>query len=163
TTFTMRNGRGIQVVAPLPTTSLEVRALSGEGLSRAEAINLMVAEESTRPFDLECGPLLRALLVEVSEHDHVLILCLHHAVSDGWSIDLLIAELFAHYRDAIENRAAELPPLSVQFRDYADWERQRMPEVLREQLPFWREQLSGELPVIQLPTDHPRPSVPRHH
>ncbi|HEV2756821.1 MAG TPA: amino acid adenylation domain-containing protein, partial [Actinomycetota bacterium] len=112
--------------------------------------------EAMRPFDLERGPLLRARVLRLGADDHVLLLVMHHIVSDGWSRSVLLDELGTLYG----NEGARLPQLPVQYADFAAWQRRWLSgDVLQAQLDYWRERLAGLAPVLELPADHPRPPV----
>ncbi len=115
--------------------------------------------EASQPFDLSCGPLLRVCLWQVSDEEHVLLLNMHHIVSDGWSMGVLVRELSVLYGAFCDEQSDPLPPLSVQYADYAIWQRGWLSEeILEHQLSYWREQLEGA-EVLELATDHPRPAV----
>ncbi|MEU1288912.1 amino acid adenylation domain-containing protein [Kitasatospora sp. NPDC005856] len=118
-----------------------------------------IAQLVARPFDLAAGPLLRALLVRLAEEDHVLALVMHHIVGDGWSIDILNRELdvlYARYTDCADR---ELPPLPVQFGDYARWQRDRLDSgALAASRDYWRTELA-DVPALELPADRPRPPL----
>jgi natural product biosynthesis luciferase-like monooxygenase protein/FkbM family methyltransferase len=117
-----------------------------------------LAEAAARPFDLARGPLLRTCLVRLNEDEHLLLVSMHHIISDGWSLGVFLRELTAFYGAA--GAASTLPELPVQYADYAAWQRQWLQgEVLERQLTYWRERLSGAPPVLELPTDYPRPAV----
>ncbi|WP_017256450.1 condensation domain-containing protein, partial [Pseudomonas tolaasii] len=113
-----------------------------------------------QPFDLEQGPLLRVKLLRVSDEDHVLLVVQHHIVSDGGSMRVMVNELIELYGGYCRNAPVELPPLAIQYADYALWQRSWMEAGERErQLAYWVAQLGGEQPVLELPQDHPRPAV----
>jgi amino acid adenylation domain-containing protein/non-ribosomal peptide synthase protein (TIGR01720 family) len=127
--------------------------------ARETRVHELLEAHATRPFDLRRGPLARTLLIRLSERDHVLGVVLHHIVSDGWSMQVLVRDLAELYAAALEERPALLAPLPVQYADYARWQRSWLDSgVLERQLAFWRSRLAGEPPVLSLPTDHPRPS-----
>ncbi len=143
---------------PVPLPLVDVTALP-PAPRRAEARRLATAE-ARRPFDLERGPLLRAGLVRLAAAEHVLLLSLHHVVSDGWSMGILVRELTALYSAASQGRPALLPALPVQYADYAAWQRRWLAgEVLEGHLAYWRQALAGVPPLLDLPTDRPRPPV----
>ncbi|WP_394836403.1 amino acid adenylation domain-containing protein [Pendulispora rubella] len=120
-----------------------------------EALALL-EERAHRPFDLGTGPLLRVTLVRLGEHEHVLLVVLHHIVSDGWSMGVLIREVTELY--ATDATDAELPPLRIQYADYARWQREWLDgPAFEQQLAYWRQTLGSDPPVLSLPTDHPRP------
>ncbi|MGK3959181.1 non-ribosomal peptide synthase/polyketide synthase [Sorangium sp. So ce118] len=117
-------------------------------------------EEAQVPFDLAKGPLLRTTLLRLGEQEHVLLLTLHHIVSDGWSLGVLVRELGALYEAFSKGLPSPLPALPIQYVDYAVWQRAWLSgEVLEAQLAYWRQQLSGAPPALELPTDRPRPAV----
>src|SRR6266545_4720446 len=115
------------------------------------------AGTAARPFDLAAGPLFRARLARLAAREHVLLICVHHAVFDGWSFGVFLRELAALYHARLAGRPADLPELPVQFADYTLWERQRLQgEVLENLVGYWREVLDGAA-ALELPTDRPRP------
>ena len=115
--------------------------------------------ETRRPFDLERGPLLRAALLRLAEEEHVLLLSVHHIVSDGWSMGVLIGELAAAYRELAAGRSPELTALPLQYGDFALWQRGWLVDAeLAKRLVWWTAQLAGAPPVIELPCDRPRPA-----
>ncbi len=166
TTFPAVDGEPSQVIAATAVAAgLEVRDLSGlpEEERGAEA-DRIAAADVRRPFDLAGGPLLRALLLRRSAHDHVLVLSMHHIVCDGWSLGVLTRDLGALYRAAVAEAAPALDPLPVQYADFAVWQRRRLAgEELDRQLGFWREELAGLPELLELPADRPRPPVQSLH
>ncbi|HEX8272375.1 MAG TPA: non-ribosomal peptide synthase/polyketide synthase [Longimicrobiaceae bacterium] len=164
TVFEERGGAPVQTVAPAGGFALPVADLSAVGGAAREAEVLRRAgEDAARPFDLAAGPLFRAGLLRLSGDDHVLLLCMHHVVSDGWSMGVLLRELSALYGAFREGRESPLAPLPVQYADYAAWQRgQLRGEALDGQLAYWRERLAGAPALLELPTDHPRPAVQSH-
>ncbi|MFP2934915.1 condensation domain-containing protein, partial [Pyxidicoccus sp. 3LG] len=125
----------------------------------AEARRL-AAEEARKPFSLAEGPLLRTTLLRLGAEDHVLLLTMHHIVSDGWSVGVLVREMAALYAAFREGQGSPLPELPLQYADYSAWQQQWLRgEVLQSQLDWWREQLRGAPAVLELPTDFPRPAV----
>ncbi|GEN09771.1 non-ribosomal peptide synthase domain TIGR01720/amino acid adenylation domain-containing protein/natural product biosynthesis luciferase-like monooxygenase domain-containing protein [Myxococcus fulvus] len=154
TTFSMSDSGAVQHITPpgplpLPLGTLE-EGVSVEAWARAEA---------RKPFDLEQGPLFRTSLLRVHEQEHVLLIVMHHIVSDGWSSGVLFHELATLYAANIEGKQATLPTLPVQYADYAAWQLEWMrgPELAAEQA-WWRDVLA-DVPVLRLPTDRPRPPV----
>lgn len=161
TTFATIGASPVQVIAPTLVLPLPVTDLSALPKSEhdEEAVRL-AAEEALRPFDLARGPLVRTTLVRLGQEDHVLLLTMHHIISDGWSVGVLFRELGTLYEAFSQNKLSPLRELPIQYADYAVWQREWMQgEVLDEQLRYWRERLGGELPVLELPTDRPRPAV----
>ncbi|RMT11375.1 Amino acid adenylation, partial [Pseudomonas coronafaciens pv. oryzae] len=160
TTFMDIEGEGRQCVAvagqrlPLPVIDLQ-------GYHDAEArLGELMEEEGARPFDLTTGPLMRVSLVKLADDEHVLLLTQHHIVSDGWSMGVLTRELGLLYEAFLQGRADPLPPLPVQYVDYAVWQRRWLSgEVLETQRRYWHEALSGAPLLLELPADHKRPAV----
>ncbi|OJT19745.1 hypothetical protein BO221_36000 [Archangium sp. Cb G35] len=117
-------------------------------------------QEAQRGFSLEHGPLLRTTLLKLAEQEHLLLVTMHHIVSDGWSMGVLVREVASFYEAFSSGRTPQLPQLPVQYADYASWQRQWLrDEALQSQLSYWRQQLAGAPPALELPTDRPRPSV----
>ncbi|MBA2672822.1 non-ribosomal peptide synthase/polyketide synthase, partial [Ramlibacter sp.] len=165
TVFEMRNGQSVQVIHETLDVPVAFEDLSGlsEGARQAKAA-LLLEQEAAKPFDLARGPLLRVGLLKFGGQEHVLLLTMHHIVSDGWSMDVLVNEVAQIYRAQAEGGDANLPPLAIQYADYAVWQRERLQgEVLQEQLGYWRAQLEGAPALLELPTDRPRPAVLTHH
>ncbi|HZH15045.1 MAG TPA: amino acid adenylation domain-containing protein, partial [Archangium sp.] len=162
TTFQADPQEGVvQVISPPASLSLPATDLSGLPESERETEVLRLAqEEARRPFDLAQGPLLRVALLRLGEHQHVLLVTMHHIVSDGWSVSLLSRELSALYEAFSKGQPSPLAELPIQYADYAGWQRQWLQgDALERQLSYWRKQLSGAPQALELPTDHPRPSV----
>lgn len=159
TTFSMEDGEPVQVIVPhlpieLPMADLE--RLSPE--EQTTAMNWHIGEEARRPFHLATGPLFRASLLRLGSHNHRLLLTIHHIVADGWSLGVLFSELTAIYSAFAANQASPLPELPIQYADYAVWQQQWLKSnEAQEQASYWKRQLTG-LPVLNLATDHPRPS-----
>ncbi|WP_420130151.1 amino acid adenylation domain-containing protein, partial [Longimicrobium sp.] len=166
TTLRQRDGRAVQVIAPfglaLPLGfALPVEDLSALGAAEREGeASRRVADEAARPFDLAAGPLFRARLLRLAADAHVLLLTLHHAATDGWSMGVLYRELSALYEAYADHRASPLAEPAVQYADYAVWQREQLRgEVLERQIGYWKGRLSGAPALLELPTDHPRPAV----
>jgi amino acid adenylation domain-containing protein len=159
TTFAFVDGRPIQLVAPFRNVSLLQKDLSGREEREHEASRL-VREEAERPFNLTEGPLFRATLLRMKEDEHILLVTLHHIVADGWSIGLLVREVAAHYEALQQGKEPGLAELSIQYADYAAWQREWLSgDVLERQLAYWRPQLAGASHALDLTTDFPRPPV----
>ncbi len=158
TTFHAEDGIPVQVIAPQPSFLLVEEDLGG--LPAAE-LGRRLHERLRTPFDLSRGPLLRAVLYRLAAAEHALAVVVHHIVADGWSLGVFIRELAALYRSAVLGEPPSLPPLPLQYADFALWQRQRMAgAVLEEQLAYWRRRLAGAPPVLELPADRPRPALP---
>ncbi len=165
TSFPSRDGQPIQLIAPprpLPLPLLDLQSLA---LREAVALELATIE-AQRPFDLATGPLLRATLLRLAADEHIVLLTLHHIIADGWSMAVLIRELTALYHAATTGQPPALPPLPIQYADYALWQRHwlhdapsaEQPSPLQMYLDYWRSQLA-DLPTLNLPTDAPRPAI----
>ena len=127
---------------------------------REDAIQDYVQQEIATGFDLEEGPLIRCSLLKETESSYVWVLVMHHIVSDGWSMGVLHREWSELYNAALEQRTPELSPLSIQYKDYAAWHNaQLQSEDINTHKNYWLEQFKGELPVLELPSDKPRPKV----
>jgi amino acid adenylation domain-containing protein len=163
TVFRVVEGEPVQVVLPAVDPGLEVVDLSGLPSGEREAEMERRRRETARwVFDLKRGPLFKASLLPVSDEEHVLLVVMHHVITDGWSLRLLNRELRALYAAYSAGEASPLPELEVQYADYAQWQRQYLSgEVLEGQLGYWREQLA-EVPALELPADRPRPPVQTH-
>src|SRR5690606_8192056 len=160
TTFHEIDGRPVQRIhAPTPF-ALPVTDLSGLPSEEREAeARRRAAEEAGRPFDLEQGPLFRAALLRLAEDEHVLLLGMHHIVSDGWSFGVLTRELGTLYRAFTSGEPSPLEDFEVQYADFAAWQRGWLQgRTLQRQIDYWVRQLDG-LATLQLPTDRPRPPV----
>ncbi|HEU5376092.1 MAG TPA: amino acid adenylation domain-containing protein [Ktedonobacteraceae bacterium] len=160
TTFSMVESQLMQVVSPQVPFSLNIIDLQmfSEDVRRTKGRRL-IKEEFHRPFDLLHGPLLRVSLLKLKEQSHALFLCMHHIISDAWSMEILFSEFKTLYAAYINGEPSPLPDLPIQYADYAIWQRDWLQgEVLNEQLEYWKKQLAG-LPALQLPFDHPRPAI----
>jgi amino acid adenylation domain-containing protein len=166
TVFPATDEGPVQRIAPEPDFALDRLDLSGappRSPGLPGDIERRIAEETARPFDLARGPLLRALLIRLGERDHVLVLTVHHIVSDGWSLGVLVREGAALYQAALDGRPSPLPEPPVQYADFAVWQRERLQgERLEAQLAWWRRELAGAPARLELPTDRPRPAVQSH-
>ena len=163
TTFQSVDGEPVQVVAP--PTRQEVAGYDLRPLSHREreaALDRLVAEEPRRPFDLAAGPLLRVGVAWLGPADFAVLITVHHIVADGWSMEVLSRELGALYVAFCDGRPSPLPDLTIQYGDFAVWQRRRLSGTgLDDQLAYWRRALDGMTPLA-LPTDRPRPAVQTH-
>ncbi|MFF2129515.1 amino acid adenylation domain-containing protein [Streptomyces olivochromogenes] len=161
TTFGFVGGLGVQVVHPALAPGWSLVDLTGVPEDLREAwLQDTVRDESVRPYDLEHGPLLRVRLVRLAAGEHVLVLGMHHIVTDGWSIGVVASELGELYAARVQGRAADLPELTLQYADFAAWQRGRLSDrgVLGNEVDWWRQRLAGLAP-LELPTDRPRPAI----
>ncbi|HEX8934314.1 MAG TPA: condensation domain-containing protein, partial [Pseudonocardiaceae bacterium] len=160
TTFETIEGRGVQVVHPPAPVVLPVQDLSEcTPAERESELQRLLAVEADQGFDLARGPLLRVGVVRLGAGEHVLTVAMHHIVTDGWSMGVLMRELVAFYNATRTGTPPQLPELTVQYVDYALWQREVLAGARMDTaLDYWRNQLAG-LPVLELPTDRPRPAV----
>jgi amino acid adenylation domain-containing protein len=161
TIFIESDGKPMQVVLDYLTVKLAITDLSEMDEAERDArVEELSQAETHEPFDLTEGPLLRVKLLRLGVQSHKLLLTLHHIVSDGCSTDILIREIWLVYKSLINGTAALLPKLPIQYGDFAEWQREWLRgEELQDQLDYWKEQLSGAAPLLELPADHPRPAV----
>lgn len=144
--------------------ALQVIDLRGyEDLDREAQLRLHEVADRSAPFDLKAGPLVRGRLLQLRNDEHVLFLTMHHIVSDGWSMGVMIRELATLYRACAQGQGEVLPPLPIQYADYAQWQREAARSVAFEkELAYWRQRLGAAPPQLELPTDRPRPAVQTH-
>jgi len=160
-TFANTGEGPVQRIAPAGPFTLPVTDLTGlpDAEREGEARHL-VKQEAYRPFDLERGPLFRARLLRMGEATHGLLVVMHHIISDGWSMGVFSREMKALYEAFSSGRPSPLPPLELQYADFARWQREWLQgETLRSQLAYWKQQLGGALPRLELPLDRPRGSI----
>lgn len=158
TTMQSLDGRPVQIIhepaaVPLPIIDLQEYAMH----EREAHLEQLIQREVQRPFDLEQGPLVRCALFRTAEREHVLLTVKHHIISDGWSLGVFFKELEQLYHAFASGSTPDLPPLPVQYGDFAAWQQQQTPHDAR----FWKEKLAGAPTSSDLPTDHPRPARPR--
>jgi amino acid adenylation domain-containing protein len=164
TAFREENGIAVQVIQPKQYIALPVLSLAGlaEADQKTEVDRLATAE-ARKSFDLTRGPLLRTRLLRLGPEDHVLIFTLHHIISDGWSLGVLVREAKAIYAAYIQGLESPLPELTLQYADYAVWQRGWLKgEAVEQHLAYWKKQLHLMPPVLELPGDRPRPRELRH-
>jgi amino acid adenylation domain-containing protein len=162
TTFKVAEGRPVQIVQASYELGLEVVDLRRLAAAEREAEALRLGRERARvPFDMERGPLLRAMLVQFGDEEYRLYLFLHHIIFDGFSVyNVFLPELVAVYKAFLAGHASPLGELQLQYADFAEWQRKSLGEAeLNQSRAYWSSQLDGELPVLELPTDHPRPAL----
>ncbi len=161
TTFPAVDGRPIQLVKAHHTLTVKVVNLHEVAQTQGEAELLRVAiEESRQSFDLALGPLLKMALLRISEEDHLLVFTVHQIICDGWSAGIFFRELEKIYETFSNGQSLTLPPLPIQYADFVLFQRQWVNgEVLESLLSYWKNQLGGVVPMLELSTDRPRPSV----
>jgi aspartate racemase len=160
TTFAVVDGKPIQVIAEPTPFRLQLHDLSGlEQSDREREAARLATAEAECPFDLSKGPLLRIHLIRLGENDHLWVENIHHIISDDWSMKIFTQELAELYRAFSQDQPSPYSDLPLQYVDFAQWQRDWLQgEVLDAQVAYWKKQLDGTLPVLQLPTDRPRPA-----
>jgi amino acid adenylation domain-containing protein len=161
TSYRLVDGEPVQHIHRPAPIGLEIVDLAGISLSeQSERVRQLADAEALRPFSLQDGPLIRATLLILSADEHVLLMTMHHIVSDGWSIGLIGRELSILYAAFLRGQPSPLEELDIQYADFAHWQRQWLqgPEY-QAQLGYWRQHLQGAPGVIELQTDRPRPPV----
>ncbi|MFP2932958.1 non-ribosomal peptide synthetase, partial [Pyxidicoccus sp. 3LG] len=161
TTFQAEGGEPRQVIHPATPRQLPVMDLGALPPEQHQAeVMRLATEDALRPFDMASGPLLRVLLLKLEPTEHVLLLNMHHVISDGWSMGVLVREVSTLYETFRQGRPSPLPELSVQYADFAVWQRTWLrAETLATQLAWWKQLLSGAPHALELPTDKPRPAM----
>ena len=161
TTFAEVDGQPMQIIGSVPGFELPIVDLTALDETAGESeTQRVIREEAQRPFDLTSGPLLRATLLRLRPDEHVLLLLIHHIVTDGWSMSVLFREISQLYEAAIAGRPSPLPALTMQYAGFVRWQRASLtPDRLASQLAYWRAKLAGADPVLELPTDRARPPV----
>ena len=152
------DGRPVQVTVAVSRFELPVTDLrSSTETEREQEVRDRIKAEAEWQFDFSAGSFLRAVLLQISNDQHILILTTHHIVADAWSMGILTRELWTLYDALANERTSPLQELAVQYADYAVWQREWLQgDVVESQLSYWKEELK-ELPILNLPTDHPRP------
>ena len=161
TTFTVLDDEPVQVISPeleLQVPVIDLTELPSE-FRESQALRL-ADEEARKPFDLSKGPLLRATLIKINQDEHIILLTMHHIVSDGWSMGVLVAEISTLYGAFSRNLPSPLPELPIQYADFAEWQKEWLTgEVVDNQLNYWETVFGDGAPVLELPTDRPRPAI----
>jgi hypothetical protein len=165
TSFMSVDGEPVQVIAPSLHLELPIQDLRGLPEAERQAkLERLSEEEARRPFDLGQGPLLRARVLRVTDEQQVLLLNMHHIISDGWSVGIFFRELSLLYEAAYQGKRSPLPELPIQYANYAQWQRERLSgATLAELLDYWRKQLAGAPGTMKLPLDKVRPPVQTFH
>jgi acyl-CoA synthetase (AMP-forming)/AMP-acid ligase II/acyl carrier protein len=161
TAFAVMHGQLVQVIAPTLSVPLKMVDLCPlPEVEREREVQHLTEEEIQRPFDLAQRPLLRLSLLRLGEREHVLLLTIHHIISDGWSISVFAHELTVLYEAFSVDAPSLLPALPIQYADFAYWQRQwPHSEAMAAQLAYWKRQLRDPLPMLHFPTDHPQAAV----
>jgi len=158
TTFPMIDGKPIQKILPSLQINLLVVNLQDLPSNQIEEI---IAQELQKPFDLTQAPLVRFTLLDLGQESYILVPVIHHIIIDGWSKGIFFKELSYFYQSFLSKTPVNLPQLPIQYADFAVWQRQWLQgEILENQLNYWQKQLADAPPLLELPTDQPRPSIP---
>ncbi|MFC5743664.1 condensation domain-containing protein, partial [Dyella tabacisoli] len=165
TSFAMVGDAPVQVIAPASPLALEIVDLGGlPAVEREAQARVHLQDEANKPFDLATGPLIRFSLIRLADNEHVLLLTIHHIVSDGWSMGIVVREVAALYQAFMQGLPSPLSELPIQYVDFAHWQRQWLSgDVLEQQLGYWKRQLADSTSLLMLPTDRPRPSLLTHN
>lgn len=159
TTFPLHQGQPMQKIHPTSAFALahtDLSSLSAD--ERVRQSEQMLSQEAQTPFSLEQGPLLRVRLCQLGEQEYILMLTMHHIISDGWSMSILVQEVTTCYRSLLQGQTPTLPNLSIQYVDYTLWQKRRLQgDMLQKQLDYWKTHLT-DAPVLELPADYPRPA-----
>jgi amino acid adenylation domain-containing protein len=165
TIYPSRAGRPVQVIQPFE--SIPLQYLDYSGLTedeRQQKLHRYVTEHGNRPYDLQHGPLVRFALLHTASNEDYLFFSIHHIGFDGWSQNVFIDELLQLYRTCLSGETAGLPELPIQYADYAIWQKDWLSgDTLKAFVDHWKNIYSGELPILDLPTDHPRPALQTYH
>ena len=165
TSFVAVDGTAVQRIAPQLTLPLEVSDLSALLSAEREArAHWLVQAEAQTPFDLAAGPLIRCSVLRLASDEHIFLLTMHHIVSDGWSIGVLVREIATLYSAYAQGLPSPLGELPIQYPDFAHWQRQWLRgEVLERQVDYWKRRLAHSPSLLELPTDRPRPAIASLH
>ncbi|MBN3898050.1 MAG: amino acid adenylation domain-containing protein [Nostoc sp. NOS(2021)] len=159
TTFAQENGEPVQLIHPEQEFDLEYKIIESLLDKQAENLKIILETESRRPFNLVKGPLMRAILYQISAQEHILLVNMHHIISDGWSLGIFVKELTEFYSAAVQGSQVSLPALPIQYGDYAEWQQNWLQaESVQQQLAYWEQALKSPLPVLDLPLDKLRPA-----
>ncbi|MCM3338074.1 non-ribosomal peptide synthase/polyketide synthase [Paenibacillus sp. MER TA 81-3] len=160
TTFHLVDGQAVTRIAPIGAFPLQMRKLTGNEAQKQKEVQSIILTASRHPFDLSTGPLFQAILLQLAVDEHLLLITMHHIVSDGWSLGVLQHELQQFYIAYITNEKPNLTELSVQYADFVHWQRAWLQGARGDsQLEYWRHKLADIPPLLLLPTDRPRPAV----
>ncbi|MDZ8023828.1 MAG: amino acid adenylation domain-containing protein [Nostoc sp. DedQUE11] len=159
TTFALENGEPVQLIHPEQEFYLEYKIIESFLDKQADNFKIILKTESRRPFNLVKGPLMRATLYEISAQEYILLMNIHHIISDGWSLGIFVKELTEFYSAAVQGSQVSLPALPIQYGDYAEWQQNWLQaESIQQQLAYWEQALKSPLPVLDLPLDKLRPA-----
>lgn len=161
TSFRLESGTLYQVISPAGDRPFTLSCTDLRGQSDIAGLEAIArSQEAAQPFDLSTGPLIRASLLQTGDEEYLFLCTMHHIISDGWSLEVLINEFYAGYNAFTRGLDEPLPPLRIQYKDYTAWQREELKdERLAEHRGYWQQQLHGEIPPLELLTDYPRPAT----
>ncbi|PEY73227.1 non-ribosomal peptide synthetase [Bacillus thuringiensis] len=162
TSFNNANKEGEPFISISNQTAFQVNHVDAREWpieKRDELLAGWMRKESLKPFNLQVAPLLRVSLIAINENEHILFVVMHHIISDGWSLGIFIRELSDIYKTFVNEKTPQLPNLPIQYVEAVYWQEQRLEKIMPQQLKYWKKQLSGQLPLLSLPTNRPRPSI----
>ncbi|WP_107666519.1 non-ribosomal peptide synthetase [Cyanothece sp. BG0011] len=156
TNFKAQAGKPVQIIKNVSSDQyLEIKILE---IDPDTEINQLINQEATNPFDLSQDHLIRVSLIPLEKEENILLITLHHIISDGWSLDIFIKELSIFYQSYCQGETPSLPTLDIQYADFAVWQHDYLQgEIIENQINYWKHQLRGIPPLLELPTDYPRP------
>lgn len=159
TVFSEQDGQPWQTIMDHMEINIDLIQID-ENCIKEETIHQISSQETRKPFDLSKGPLMRALLLKFDDQHHTLIITMHHIITDGWSLGIIIKEIATFYDYFANRKPIELPELRIQYADFSLWQRRWMQgEKLEKELNYWKNYLNGAAPYLELPTDFQRPVV----
>jgi len=161
TVFPTREGRPVQyILEPYPFKIPRIDFTGLDEKTQPGEVSLWISQEGQRPFDLEKGPLLRVSVLKLKKEEHIVVLTEHHLIHDGWTQGVLLREFITIFTAYLEGKPSPLSELPIQYADFACWQRNYLQgDVLEYHLDYWRKKLSGLAPLLELPSDRPRPTV----
>jgi NRPS condensation-like uncharacterized protein len=164
TSFPATEGKPLQVISPAQDMSLPLVDLREMSATATEPeVERLIAGDARRPFDLESGPLMRATVLKLKEEEYILLFTMHHIISDGWSMTILVQEVMSLYKSFSDGAESTLPELPLQYADFAHWQRRWLEGVeLESQLEYWKKQLKGIPARLELSPDRQRPKAQTH-
>ncbi|MBH8571748.1 amino acid adenylation domain-containing protein [Nostocaceae cyanobacterium CENA369] len=159
-TFGLIAEKPVQIILPTLSLDLPIINIETSDVEEEAEIKNLVIQEIQQPFNLSQAPLLRATLLRLKETEHILVFAMHHIISDGWSVGVLIKEVAALYEAFSKGQPSPFSELSIQYVDFTNWQQKWLQgEVLQSQISYWKKQLEGAPKLLDLPTDYPRPAV----
>jgi amino acid adenylation domain-containing protein len=163
TVYTVTDNEVVQIIRPGSQVEMPIEDLSALHGDQRAAADQIIQAQARIPFDLEHDLMLRAHLIRLAEREHILLICIHHIAADGWSMTIFFRELASLYGAFVLGKPSPLPSLPIQYADFAVWQRQCIQgERMERQLAYWRGQLAGAPPLLDLPGDRQRPSALSH-